>query len=505
MIKVLKKGSIYGKLAVLTGLFVLLPLIAIPFYKEDMKFIWAFIIPGLFSIVIGIIICLCTTSNKKSMVTKKTEIQTGYFVVLATWIWGIFIGALPFIISGQLKVIQSLFEAVSGWTTTGLSVMNVEKMPKIFMLYRSMTQYFGGLGFMLMMAMIVYNKQSMNLYEAEGHIDRLMPNIKKSAQLIFAMFVFFLVVGTLAYRLGGMRIFEGICHSMCALSTGGFSTRLNSIGEYNSIYIETVTIVLMIIGTLNFGVLLLLIKGKLKRVIKVSEVSFMLKMMVIFTVITGIATVLRQNISIMGSARISLFNIVSALSTSGYSTVDYNNLPDFVVGITVLMMIIGGGMGSTAGGIKLTRAYIFMRIALNNLYTRINSDNYIKNLCYKNAQGKTYIDNKIINDTVGFIAFYLVIYVCGSLALTMSAGCSLTKGMFEFASAIGTVGLSIGVTGEHTNNISLIIEIVGMLLGRLEIFIVIVGIYESGKKMKTSIKNTIEKLTKNCFRYGNNV
>ena len=177
-------------------------------------------------------------------------------------------GALPFVLSGLLNPIQAVFEAVSGWTTTGLSVMDVEATPYIFLFHRGFMQFCGGLGFLMMMIIFVQGKQAMALYSAEGHPDKLLPNIRKTAQTICIMYCGFLVVGVLMYLVCGMNLFDSIIHTMCSLSTGGFSTRADSIGYYDSPAIEAVTIVQMLVGTTNFAALLLLTKGKIMQFIR---------------------------------------------------------------------------------------------------------------------------------------------------------------------------------------------------------------------------------------------
>lgn len=469
MKNVLKGSSSFGKMQILIGLLLIFPIGVIPFYKEDIVYLASFLIPAIVSALLGLLLCILQ-GNKEAVESAVDN------TVLLTWIYGFIVGATPFIISAKLSVVQSLFESVSGWTTTGLSVMDVSVTPHIFLFYRAFMQFCGGLGFVMVMISFIQGKQSMNLYNAEGHSDRLMPNIGKTARLICKMYIIFLGIGTVAYCLCGMPFFDSITNAMCALSTGGFSTQIESIGAYNSIAIEAVTIVLMLIGTTNFAVLLLLTRGKIKQVLKVSEVRFMFGLLTVLTPITGIILVYGLCISIGEGMRQSVFNVVSALSTSGFSTMPYNNWPEAAIGIMILLMLIGGGIGSTAGGIKLTRIYIALRMMKENIRRRLHPARTIRNPYYYRAQGKTYIDRNVESDTTGFIFCYFIIYILGTLILTVTANCSLRDAMFEFASSLGTVGLSIGITGPNTNALTLIVEMMGMMLGRLEIFIVFTGV-----------------------------
>lgn len=157
-------------------------------------------------------------------------------------------------------------------------------------------------------------------------------------------------------------------------------------------------------------------------------------------------------------------------------------------------MIIGGRIGSTPGEMKLTRAYLMCRIVKENIKKRISSSKTVSNPHFNRSQGKTYIDRAMESDTVGFIFCYIFIFIIGALLITLTANCSLSDAMFEFASSLGTVGLSIGITGPSTNNATLFVEMIGMLLGRLEIFILIIGIYSGFKRIKKSILNFVSVL-----------
>ena len=467
--------STVGKLMVLIGMFIIAPLAVLPWYPNESGY-WAdFLLPGGVSVILGVLLCLFGKGDNELSTNWKSSVGHSSLTVLFAWGYGVFLGSLPFYLSGQLTMVQSLFEAVSGWTTTGLSAMDVSVTPQIFLFHRSFMQYCGGLGFIMVMILFISNKHAMGLYSAEGHPDKIMPNIKKTAQAIFVIYNVFLVIGSIAYRVAGMTWFDGICHSMCSLSTGGFSTKLNSIGEYNSLSIEIITIILMLIGTTNFAALLLLAKGRIKSFFKVSEVKFMFILLAIVIPPTAINLAQGLNISFGEGVRKASFDIVSALSTTGYSTMSYAEWPHFAIGILILMMLVGGGIGSTAGGIKLSRVYLLLRMAGCNIRKRLTPSRTIESPYYIKATGKEPIDEDLREDTTGFVICYMCIYAVGSLLITLTANCTLMEAMFDFASSLGTVGLSIGITNPTTNAATLIIEMIGMLMGRLEIFIVLVG------------------------------
>ena len=473
----MKDCSNRGKLMVMIGLLVIAPVAILPFYPQDIGYAIYFLLTGLLSILVGGLVCAFGKREAYFSSDRLTAQRHSNNTVLFTWFWGIAVGAMPFFLSGQLKFVQSLFESVSGWTTTGLSVMDVTQTSKIFLFYRSFMQYCGGLGFVLMMVMLVSGKRSMDLFNAEGHPDKLMPNLKQTAQTIFEMYIIFLILGTVGYVVCGMPLFDSLCHAMCSLSTGGFSTKLSSIGEYHSLSIEIVTIVLMLIGTTNFAVLLLLLRGKWRQAIQVSEVRFLFLLLLIFVPLMALSLSGELGMGLGEGLRHGLFNAASALSTTGYATMSYESWPSFAIGLMILLMLIGGGIGSTAGGLKLTRVYLILRMIGLNIKRKLLPQRCVDAPTYVKAQGRTKIDEELCSDTVGFVGCYLLLFVAGVLLLTMTAGCGLEKAMFEFASALGTVGLSIGLTGTATNDATLIVEMVGMILGRLEIFIVLTGAY----------------------------
>lgn len=470
-----QSGSLFGKLVMLIGVLVGMPLMLLPFYPNERIYTLAFLVPMILSIGLGFGLCLFTKKESDGNDWRK-QLQYSHVTVLMTWVYGFVAGAMPFVLSGQLTFVKALFESVSGWTTTGLSVVVVGDTPNLFLFHRSFMQFCGGLGFVMVMLMFFQGKQAMNLFRTEGHPDKLLPNLRRTARITVTMFVFFLILGTGGYWLLGMPILESVIHAMSALSTGGFSTEANSIGAYGSLGIEVVTIVLMIVGTTNFAVLWLLTKRRFRQVAQISEVRFMGVLIVGVSLIIGVGLFYTVYENLGESLRIALFNVVSALSTTGFSTVSYVAWPPYANGLMIVLMLIGGGLGSTAGGIKLSRVYIFLRMALENLKKRVAPSRRITAPYYYKAQGRTAIDTSLMEDTSGFIFYYLLVFILGTLLVSATTGTNLTEAMFEFSSALGTVGLSLGMTGPELGDGTLWVLIIGMVLGRLEMFMVFIGI-----------------------------
>ena len=453
-------NSIVGKMMVLEGMILLVPLIVLPFYPAEAGLSVIFLIPACLSVVAGLFVC-----------RLGKQIRNSSRLVVFSWFYGILLAAVPFLMYGTVTPVQALFESVSGFTTTGLSVLDVEKLPHIFLFYRAFLQYVGGLGFIMTMLLFVQEKDSAVLYQAEGHPDRLMPGIGKTAKVIGTMYGFFLLIGTLCYTIFGMPFFDSVVHTMCALSTGGFSNRMDSIGYYHSLPIECITVILMLIGTTNFSLLLLLFKGRVKDFFKASEIRFL--GVIVFVTIPILSGFLVAGGKTIGEGlHLSIFNAFSALSTTGYATGSFSDWSECALAVMILLMVIGGGLGSTAGGIKLARVCILLKNLVRNIRKKMVPDRTVLLTYYHRGTEKELLENEQIEEASTYAGCYLIIYVFGTVLFTFFSGCTLVQGAFEFASSLGTVGLSIGVTNPDTSSLCLFIEIIGMILGRLEIFVI---------------------------------
>ena len=256
----------------------LTPLLTIPFFSYKKLEIFAFIVTAFFTAIIGF--------NLKKFVDKETNvtmsIQEEGIVVLLSWITTLILSALPFVISGQLNFVQAMFEVVSGYTTTGLSVVDVKETTHMVLLWRSVMQFLGGVGLVVIMLSAIIGPHGVGLYNAEVRSDKLVPNIRKTTKMIMIIYVSYIIGGIILYVLAGMPIFDAINHSIAAVSTGGFSTKYESIGYYNSTTIEFITIILMVLGTINFAAHAILWKGKVKEFLRIGEFKTMLFMFSIF-------------------------------------------------------------------------------------------------------------------------------------------------------------------------------------------------------------------------------
>ncbi len=470
------------------GFSLLLPLLILPIYVNELYQSIYFIIPSIAATILGYMMKNLNKSKKQTTLT----LPEGGIIVVLCWIIAILFSAIPFILSNQLNFTQAIFEVVSGWTTTGLSVVDVTKTSNLFLFWRSIMQFFGGAGIAVVMLSSIIGPHGLSLYNAEGRSDKLLPHVVKSTKLIMSIYCGYIVAGIILYVLAGMPVFDAINHAIAALSTGGFSTKAGSIGEYNSLAIELITIILMLLGTINFAAHFVLLKGDIKRFFKIGETKFMFFLMSITIPVVSFLSLIKLFGSVSRSIRIGAFEIISAISTTGFSTVPYTNWDNFAIFIMILVMIIGGGAGSTAGGLKLYRVYLLIKSLIWDIKKYVSPKNSIKENFINRPDGRYYVTKDHILEVSNFTVIYLIIYVLGVIILIYH-GYPLKDSMFEFASSLSTVGLSIGITSPDAPGMVLWSQIIGMMFGRLEFFV----LFFAGIKLFRDIKFACKHKLKN--------
>jgi trk system potassium uptake protein TrkH len=491
----LSAGSIYGRLITLVGLLLLGPLVVLPANLEELNYAPAFLVPGASCIVVGMAISIITYRRLNKDFEYQVPVQRGSLPVMFVWLFSFVVGAIPFLYTGQLNFVQALFESVSGWTTTGLTLLQVHHMPHIFLFYRSYIQFFGGIGFMLVLSMFVRNRQTTTLYSAEGHTERVIPNVRRAARLIFTIYSALLALGTILYWLSGETLFDAFCQTMSAVSTSGFSTEVEGFTTYGNFAVEAITVTLMLIGASNFATLLVLTDGKLTKLFRSTELRFMLVLMACFVPVIAGSLFFQLGLDFWTSLRQSVFCVVSVFSTTGFSIgAPYTSWPPFAVGLIMILMVIGGSSGSTSGGIKLIRTYFILRITRDSVLRQLSSAIRTDSPSYHSVRERVPIDRALISDTFGFVSCYLGILIIGTLLMTITTGCTLFQGMFEFLSVFGTSGMSIGLTNINTNSATLIVEILGMFLGRMEIFVVFFGVSSFVKTLRNAFQRKLPRI-----------
>lgn len=408
------------------------------------------------------------------------SVQEGGIIVLISWVTVILFSAWPFVSISGLPYSRALFESVSGWTTTGLSVIDVSVTGPMILLWRSIIQLAGGAGLAIIMMSAITGPTGIGISNAEGRSDQLVPHVRQSARLVLIIYISYAVAGSLAYWAAGMSIFDAINHSFAAVSTGGFSTRTESIGYWNSAVIEAVTLTLMILGNLSFVTAWYLWRGKPGLVLKNGEVRLQVFLIPLSTAAAFIFTCQALYPQLGKSLRVAVFETVSALTTTGFSTVGYGNWNSFGIFLMICLMLIGGGTCSTAGGIKQFRIYLLFKLLLWDLGRYLMPRTAVMERHIWEGNRRVFVDDAKVRQVTVFVFLYMAAYGLGVMILC-ACGFSLSDSLFEFASSIGTVGLSVGVTTVAMPDAALWAETLAMFLGRFEFIVLIVSLIKLGK------------------------
>jgi trk system potassium uptake protein TrkH len=471
-----------GIILLLCAILMLTPLLALIVWPSESEQVWAFLIPAAIMAALGLAAWRLFRPKDGAVLS----VQEGGMIVLLSWVLACLFSAWPFMAVTGLNFTQAVFESVSGWTTTGLSVVDVTKAGHVILLWRSILQLAGGAGLAIIMLSAITGPTGPALSIAEGR-EQLVPHVRRSAKLVAMIYGGYAVVGTVALRLAGMTWFDAINHALPAVSTGGFSTRPESIGYWNSAAIEAITIVLMILGNLNFVTAWLLLRGKFRAVGRNGEIRLMAVVIPISAMLVFLLTCRGLYPTLGKSVRVAVFETVTALTTTGFSTVGYGDWNSFGWLVLILLMLIGGGTCSTAGGIKQYRIYLLWKSLVWDLRRWLLPRTAVTENPVWEADRQVFVSDARLRQVGAFLFMYLLIYIIGS-AILAAYGYGLKESLFEYASAIGDVGLSCGVTSPYAPAGVLWNMTVGMFLGRLEFFVIFasaIKFFRDAKAMMT--------------------
>lgn len=454
-------GRYTGYLFYVISIITAMPLLLILFYpQEASKAVW-FAIPSISIAIAGFIL------RRQTSETGVINLAEGAVIVVAAWLAAILCGAVPFLFAGY-GLTSAVFESTSGWTTTGLSVLDISNAGRLILFFRSILQFAGGAGLAILLLSIMTGTSGTGLSAAEGHSEQLIPNVRQSARLVMILYTSYAAAGILMLYLAGMDMFDAICHSFSALSTGGFSTHTQSAAYWNSATVESVLILLMIAGSTNFMTAYTFFQGKITDAAANCEVRLALILIPLFSALIYLTS---------GSGmRESLFKTVTALSTTGFSISQYSGC-DSLNMIVMLLMIFGGGTGSTAGGIKLFRIYLLIKGVKNGIREALLPEIALTQETMVTGTHRYMLTDRHFYTAYRYIALYLLTWLIGGLIISMK-GYPIANSLYEFASALGTVGLTSGITSADAPKAVLWTETAGMLLGRLEFFVIFWGIFK---------------------------
>ena len=464
------------------GMAIFLPLLALVAFPEEASDWYCFAIPGGGAIILGAALFMLIAKRTKGQLGKH---QDSILLVLI-WICAIFISAVPFLLEKDmdLSFTDALFETTSCYATVGLSIFKESDYTHhIFVLYRSVLCFLGGIGLVLIITSAISDRYGLKLYMAEGHNDKLMPNLARSARVILAIYTGFMLLGVGLYMLVGMNWYDAVVHSVSAVATAGFSSHpegLVAFATSNNFWgIQIVSVILMLLGATNFVLALFLLTGRIKKVFKDAEIKFFFGCCLIFIPLFLIAAWFGGSISGFGETFAqSSFTFVSAITTTGFSnTSDLTVLGEGLLLLVVLITVIGGGMGSTSGGVKQYRVVVAIKSFIWSTREAAGSSNTIyPHYIYRCGQEKE-VDQQEVASSFGFILLYIIIMLFGALFVSIfNENLDYGHSLFEFANALSCTGLSIGVTAASTVGAKWTL-IVGMFLGRLEILVIFLAGY----------------------------
>ena len=460
-------GQVVGRVLCIEAALMLLPMIAAVIYDESP-------VPFLITIGItgGIGLVMWRVRAKSGGITARD----GFLIVGLSWIAMSLLGAIPFVLTGDIpNYVDALFETISGLTTTGASVVtSPESMTRGGMFWRLFTHWIGGMGILVFVLAVLpmSGNRSMHIMRAEvpgPTVGKLVPRIRKTASILYLLYIALTLVETVLLIAGGMSFYDALLHSFATAGTGGLSTRALSIGYYNSAYIDIVVGVFMILFGANFSLYYLILLGNIRTALRNEELRWFLGI-IAFAVIT-IAVDIRNLYGGVGHAlRYAFFQVTSIISTTGFATADFNLWPVAAKMVIIILMFIGSCAGSTAGGIKVCRIGMMCKQGLRAVRHTFQP----RKVQTVRFEGKG-VSETLLQETATFIFVYVTMVLLGTLLVSLEGTYDLETNFSAALTCMSNVGPGLGAVGPVEDftgysPFSKVVLSLLMLAGRLEIF-----------------------------------
>ncbi|MGI9543793.1 MAG: TrkH family potassium uptake protein [Cyclobacteriaceae bacterium] len=465
-------SNILGLLLIINGGFILLCLPVSIFFGEGGLI--PILVSGLITVVVGLLLWYATRKAGKEL--RKRD---GYLIVSLGWLTMSLFGTLPYILSGAIPdFTNAFFETISGFTTTGASVLNdIESLPKGILFWRSLTQWIGGMGIIVLAVAILplLGIGGMQLFIAEApglKPDKLQPRIAQTAKRLWLIYFGLTFSEFVLLRLAGMTYFDAMNHALTTMATGGFSTKQDSMAFYGPT-VQYIVIVFMFLAGTNFTLTYFGFKGNFKKIWQNEEFRVYLKLVGLLSLAIGLVIYLVVGSSIEESFRDALFQVVSIITTTGFVSADYTS---WVPGVTILffmMMFLGGSAGSTAGGVKIVRHILLLKNGILELKRQLHPSAIIPVRLNQRA-----VSQDITFNVLAFIMIYITVTVVSTVVMGMLGEDVLTS-LGAVATSLGNIGPGIGAVGPLDNFADMpsggkwFLSFL-MLLGRLELFTVLI-------------------------------
>tara|TARA_Y100001935_G_scaffold248677_1_gene246175 strand:+ start:967 stop:2415 length:1449 start_codon:yes stop_codon:yes gene_type:complete len=461
-----------GTLQIVLGVFMLIPVIIQLIYSElDSGFISASII----TIVFGILFFLSNLDHDKNI-----DLPQAFILTALSWLSIAIFGSLPFIFSElSLSFTDAFFESMSGITTTGSTILtDINNAPKGILLWRAILQWLGGIGIILMAItlMPIMNIGGMQLFKisSNDNAEKILPKSKEVSLRLITIYSLLTFICAVFYKLFGMSYFDSLTHSMTTIATGGFSNYNESIGYFNSALIEINAIIFIILGSIPFIAYIKYLNGDKKIFYKDAQINFFIKTIIVSVLVIFTFLVFKNYDSSNFLLREVIFNVVSILTGTGYVTANYSDWGGFPIIFFLILMFIGGCAGSTACGLKIFRIHILYKFFVLQLKKYI----YPRGV-FVLKYGDNVLNEKFISSIISFVFLYIIIFFLITALLSVS-GLDFITSISGAATAISNVGPGLGGMIGPNGNFSLLPDFskwvlsIGMILGRLELFAIIV-------------------------------
>ena len=463
-------GNIIGILLMINGG---LMLTAVPFGLYHSESSWmGILISSLINSAVGAFLYYRTKDAKN----KDLKRRDGYLIVTSSWVCMCLFGMLPYIITGQIpNASNAFFETVSGYTTTGATILDdIESLDHSILYWRSLTQWIGGMGIIVLAVAILpfLGIGGMQLFVAEAPVfslDKLQPRIKETAKRLWIIYISFTILLFFILWAEGMNLFDAVNHAMTTFATGGFSTKNASIGYFESPLIQYTIILFMIISATNFTLTYFALKLDFRKVINNEEFRIYVSFILILTLIVFSSLVFIDNSYLEETFRDSLFNIASIVTTSGFTTADFTGWTEFITILFFILMFFGACAGSTSGGIKIVRHVILLKNSYIEIKKQLHQSGVFP-LKFNNRR----VPAEVVSNILAFTMLYVVVFSLGSIIMTIM-GVDFMTSIGSVAATLGNVGPGIGDVGPSSTYNS--IPVGGkwflallMFIGRLELF-----------------------------------
>lgn len=439
--------------------------------SDAQAFVWSVLACG----IPGGLLILLTQKAPRNFTRRE-----GFMIVSLVWLVFSLFGALPYILSGTIPgFADAFFETMSGFTTTGASVVdNLESFPRGILFWRAVTHWLGGMGIIVLFLtmMPAFGIGGLQLYDAEAPgltVEKISPRIHQTARIVWGVYVILTLLETLLLMLGGMSLFDSVCHAFATMATGGFSTKQASIAFWPSPYIQYVLTLFMFLAGTNFTLLFFAGKGKLSRLFRDEEFRYYFLFVFGFTVLIFSGLLITTQLPAEQAFRDSLFTVVSVITTTGFVTADYLMWSPVLYMLIFILFFFGGSTGSTGGGIKIMRIVLLLKNSYYELRRIIHPSGVIPVRFNKHA-----IEPRTISNVLAFFMFYLMVFFISTVVLMIFVG-DMDTSMGAVASCLGNIGPGLGSVGpvftySAVPDVGKIFLSLLMMLGRLELFTVLV-------------------------------